>query len=245
MIIYTRSHNTALVDMKDQCRGINTKYQPIEERAVKEKIPSNLFWNFGETYEVAESTYDSGYGVGENAIWVDHHRKVIFFKKGLGIAKPFFVLLDTFTPKDDKEHFYEVHFQLGTEPTTETEKSITADHGDGISLTLIGDAPMEVHTAEYEPRYMGWRKLRQSGVDHEHYHAPAPCFVKTGKVEYFATAAYPAKDETCPIASIACDKDSFAITLIDGSVHTFKKDDEAFKTYGTTERLEKGMDICL
>ena len=246
MIIYTRSHNTALVDMKDQCRGANTRYHAIEERAVKEKIPSNLFWNFGETYEVAESTYDCGYGAGENASWVDHHRKVIFFKKGLGIAKPFFLLLDTFTPKDENEHFYEVHFQLGTEPTTETEKSITADHGDGVTLTLIGDAPMQVHTAEYEPRYMGWRKLRQSGTEHEHLPAPAPCFVKTGKVEYFVTAAYPAKDgEACAIASVACDKDTFTITLTDGSVHTFAKNDPAFKTYGTAERLEKGMDICM
>ena len=155
------------------------------------------------------------------------------------------MLLDTFIPKDEKEHLYEVHFQLGTEPTTETEKSITADHGDGVSLTLISDAPMEVHTAEYEPRYMGWRKLRKSGTDHEHYHAPAPCFVKTGKIAYFATAAYPAKDEVCPIASMACDKDSFTITLTDGSVHTFKKDDAAFATMGTVERLEKGLDIGL
>ena len=245
MIVSTLAHNTGHVDRRNQNRGRNTSFRALEEKAVKEKIPSNLFWSFGEDIEVAESTYDSGYGVAPDAVWVDHHRKVIFFKKGLGIAKPFFVLLDTFTPKDDKEHFYEVHFQLGTEPTTETEKSITADHGDGVSLTLISDAPMEVHTAEYEPRYMGWRKLRQSGVDHEHYHAPAPCFVKTGKIAYFATAAYPAKDEACPIASMACDKDTFSITLTDGSVHTFRKDDAAFATMGTVERLEKGLDIGL
>ncbi len=246
MIVMTRAHNTALVDMKDQRRGANTNFRAIEEKAVTDKIPSNLFWNFGDTYEVAESTYDSGYGVGETASWVDHHRKVIFFKKGLGMAKPFFVLLDTFTPKDDNEHMYEVHFQLGTEPTTETEKSITADHGDGVTLTLISDAPMTVHTAEYEPRYMGWRKIRKSGTDHEHLHAPAPCFVKKGKIENVITVAYPAKDgETCPITAVACDEKSFAITLSDGSVHTFKKDDAAFKTYGTAERLEKGMDICM
>ncbi len=245
MIVSTRAHNTAFVDMKGQNRGKNTPFRAIEEKAVKEKIPSNLFWNFGEDYEVAESTYDSGYGF-EPAIYVDHHRKVIFFKKGLGIAKPFFILLDTFTPKDENEHFYEVHFQLGTEPTTEAEKSITADHGDGVSLTLIGDAPMQVHTAEYEPRYIGWRKLRKSGVDHEHYPAPAPCFVKTGKVEYFATVAYPAKDgEACAVAAVACDKDTFTLTLADGSVHTFAKNDPAFATMGTAERLEKGIDIGL
>lgn len=245
MIVSTLAHNTGHVDGCNQNRGHNTKFRLIEERAVREKIPSNLFWNFGETYEVAESTYDSGYNVAPNTVWVDHHRKVIFFKKGLAGTQPFFVLLDTFTPKDDKEHMYEVHFQLGTEPTTETENSITADHGDGVTLTLVGDGKLVVHTAEKEPRYMGWRKLRKSGVDHEHLPAPAPCFVKNGGVEYFVTVAYPAKDAPCAVASVACDADSFTLTLTDGSVHTFKKDDEAFKTMGTAERLEKGLDIGL
>jgi hypothetical protein len=57
--------------------------------------------------------------------------------------------------------------------------------------------------------------------------------------------AYPAKDETCPIASVACDKDTFALTLADGTVHTFGRDAEVFKAYGTAERIEKGMDICM
>jgi hypothetical protein len=57
--------------------------------------------------------------------------------------------------------------------------------------------------------------------------------------------AYPAKDETCPIARVACDKDGFTITLVDGTVHAFARNAEAFKTYGTAERIEKGMDICM
>ena len=244
MIVMTRAHNTALVDMQDQRRGAHTDFRSIESRAVLEKIPSDLAWNFGETYECAAGSYDCGYGV-DPGVFVTHHRKVIFFKKGLGMAKPFFVLLDTFTPKDGAEHLYEVHFQLGTEPTAETEYSITADHGDGVTLTLIGDAPLIVHTAEKEPRYMGWRKRRQSGVDHEHSPAPAPCFTRKGRVEYFITAVYPAKDEVCPIAKVACGRDSFTLTMKDGESFSFAKDDPAFAVMGTAERLEKGLDICL
>jgi hypothetical protein len=137
-----------------------------------------------------------------------------------------------------------VHFQLGTEPTTETEHSITADHGDGVTLTLIGDAPMEVHTAEKEPRFMGWKKIRSAGTDHEHLPAPAPCFVKKGGEEHFITVAYPAKDgESCPITAVSCNAESFAITLADGKTHTFEKADPAFQTFGTAERLAKGEKV--
>ena len=244
MIIRTRAHNTALVDMQDQRRGHHTDFHTIESRAVAEKIPSDLAWNFGEEYECAAGTYNCGYGVNPG-VFAEHHRKVIFFKKGLGAAKPFFVLLDTFTPQDDAEHLYEVHFQLGTEPTDETEYSITAHHGDGVTLTLIGDAPLITHTAEKEPRYMGWRKLRLSGVEHEHYPAPAPCFTRKGRTEYFITAVYPAKDESCPITAVAADKDSFTVTMADGGSFTFAKADPAFAVMGTEERLAKGLDICL
>ena len=87
---------------------------------------------------------------------------------------------------------------------------------------------------------MGWKKIRSAGTDHEHLPAPAPCFVKRGGIEHFITVAYPAKNEACPIASVACDADTFAITLADGSVHTFEKNDPAFKTVGTAERLANG-----
>ena len=244
MIISTRAHNTALVDMQDQTRGYHTNFRSIEEKAVAEKIPSDLAWNFGEDLECAEGTYDCGYGM-EPGVFVDHKRKVIFFKKGLGTAKPFFVLLDTFTPKDDAEHLYEVHFQLGTEPTAEDAYSITADHGDGVTLTLIGNAPLITHTAETKPRYMGWRKHRRSGVDHEHYPAPAPCFTGKGKTEYFVTAVYPAKNETCPIRKVDADGDSFTITMADGQIFRFERNDPAFAVMGTEERLKKGLNICL
>ena len=243
MTVLTRAHNTAMVDMLDQRRGYNTEYRKIEENAVINKIPSDLSWNFGETYEVAAGTYDCGYGVNP-AVKVDHHRKVIFFKKGLGIAKPFFVLLDDFAPKDENEHLYEVLFQLDIQPYTATEYTVTADHGDGVALTLVSSAPANIIIGQNEPRYMGWRKIEgHSGEDIVHNPAPAVLFTEKGRESHVATVAYPAKDEACPVQSVACDKDSFTVTMANGESYTFAKNDPAFDTIGTAERLEKGMPL--
>ncbi len=244
MTTSTRAHNTAMVDMLGQGRGANTDFRKIEENAVTNKIPSDLSWNFGEAYEVAEGLYNCGYG-GKPGVWVDHHRKVIFFKKGLGAAKPFFLLLDTFTPKDEAEHLYEVLFQLDIQPYTATEKTVTADHGDGVSLTLVSSAPANIIVGQNAPRYMGWRKIEgHSGEDIVHNPAPAVLFTEKGRETFVATVAYPAKDEEgCAVASVCCDKDSFTITLTDGKIYTFEKNDPAFATVGTAERLEKGLPL--
>ena len=58
-----------------------------------------------------------------------------------------------------------------------------------------------------------------------------------------ATVAYPAKDEVCPVQSVACDQDGFTITMANGECYTFDKNDPAFATIGTAERLEKGMPL--
>ncbi|MBP3591177.1 MAG: heparinase II/III family protein [Clostridia bacterium] len=244
MTVSTRAHNTALVDMKDQRRGYNTDFRKIEENAVINKIPSDLSWRFGDTYEVAEGLYDCGYGANP-AVFVDHHRKVIFFKKGLGIAKPFFILLDAFKPKDEAEHLYEVLFQLDIQPYTVAEKTVTVDHGDGVTLSLVSSAPANIIVGQNEPRYMGWRKIEgHSGEDIVHNPAPAVLFTEKGRETFVATAAYPAKDgEGCAVASVVCDKDTFTITMTDGKAYTFEKNDPAFATAGAAERLEKGMPL--
>ncbi len=242
MLISTYGHNTALVDTLGQ-NNRKTHSRAEEERKVREHIPSDLAWNFTEDHEVCEAAYRLGYG--EDLIPVDHERKVIFFKKGLDGSQPFFVLLDTFIPKDEKEHLYEVHFQLGTEPTTETENSITANYGDGVTLTLLSSGKKSVETAQYEPRYTGWKKKFAPGSEHEHYPAPAVFFSEQGERSFVATVAYPAKDAPCPIASVACDKDTFTLSMADGKSYTFDKNAPEFKTYSTPERLANGEDFGL
>ncbi len=242
MLCSTYGHNTALVDTLGQ-NNRKTHSRAEEERIVREHIPSDLAWSFTEDYEVCEAAYRLGYG--DALIPVDHERKVIFFKKGISGSQPFFVLLDTFLPKDGGEHLYEVHFQLGTEPTAEQGNAITADHGDGVTLTLLSSGKMSVECAQYEPRYTGWKKRFAPGSEHEHYPAPAVFFSARGAEAYVATVAYPAKNGTCPITALACGKDAFSIVMADGKTYTFEKNDPTFRTFSTAERLEKGMDVGL
>jgi hypothetical protein len=92
---------------------------------------------------------------------------------------------------------------------------------------------------------MGWRKIEgHSGEDIVHDPAPAVLFTEKGREAFVATVAYPANDsEGCAVASVACDKDSFTLTMADGKAYTFDKNDSAFATVGTAERLEKGMSL--
>ena len=240
MLCSTYGHNTALVDALGQNRR-KTHSRAEEERCVREHIPSDLSWSFGEQIETCAASYN--YGYGEDLIPVLHNRKVIFFKKGLGGSQPFFVLLDDFAAEDGEEHLYEALFQLGTEPIEVTDAAVTADHGDGVTLTLVSSGAREIAIGQYEPRYTGWKKKFAPGAEHEHYPAPAVFFSAKGKEQYIATALYPAKNEVCPVASVSCDKDTFSVTMKDGNTFTFDKNDSAFKTFGTLERLEKGMDI--
>ena len=242
MLISTYGHNTGVVDTFGQ-NNRKTHSRAEEERCVREHIPSDLSWNFSEDVECCAAAYRLGYG--EDLIPVDHERKVIFFKKGIGGSQPFFVLLDDFAAKDAHEHLCEVLFQLGREPITEAETTVTADHGDGVSLTLVSSGAREIAIGQYEPRYTGWRKKYAPGAEHEHYPAPAIYFSGKGESVSIATAVYPAKDAACPIASVACDSQCFTLAMANGECYTFDKNDPAFKTYGTIERLEKGMDICL
>ena len=76
-----------------------------------------------------------------------------------------------------------------------------------------------------------------------HNPAPAVLFTEKGREIFVATVAYPAKDEACPVASVSCDKDTFSVTMTDGNAYTFEKNDPAFDTVGTAERLEKGLPL--
>lgn len=231
-VLSSRSHNTGLVDTFGQNRGATFSI-PNEERIVKESIPSDLSWSLGgDVYECAEGEYARGYG--DALIQVTHHRKVIFFKKGLPGTLPFFVLLDRFTPMDGQEHLYEVLFQLGTQPIVHQDSTVTADHGDGVTLSLIGSAPVNILTAQYKPRYMGWRKRHAPGTDHEHYPAPAVLFTQRGGETRMATVIYPNREAGLPIAAVEAPPHgdgSFTIRLADGTAYTFREDAAEFATF--------------
>ena len=220
-VLSTRAHNTGMVDREGQNRRAKYEWHP-EDLFVK----SDLSWHFTEDFEVAESEYREGYGA--DFIDVTHRRKVIFFKKGIEGTKPFFVLIDTFSPQDGKEHFYEVLFQLDKQPIEAQGKCVTAKHEDGVSLSLIGTAYPEILIGQYSPRYMGWRKIKAPGTDHEPMPAPAVCFTEYGGEKTLVTVVYPNDEPTLPVRSVRADESGFVIGTSDGKERFFAFDDARF-----------------
>ncbi len=222
-ILSTKAHNTALVDGKDQNR--RARYRWNEGDIAKK---ADLSWNFGDDVEVAEGRYTEGYGA--DFVDVTHRRKVIFFKKGIEGTKPFFVLVDTFSPQDGKEHLYEVNFQLDKEPIELVGKHVRVRHADGVFLSLISDAYPTVAIAQKYPRFIGWRKIRDTKVAHEHTPAPEVLFTGYGGEKTIVTVVYPTDEATTPIASVTSDKDGFTLFMVDNSKHFFAFSDEKFQT---------------
>ncbi len=222
-VLSTRAHNTAMVDTYGQNRRKNYEWHPedLQKR-------SNIAWHFGEDFEVSEGEYDEGYG--PDLIPVTHHRKMIFFKRGIEGTKPFFLLVDTFIPKDEKEHLYEVHFQLDKEPIEAQGKRVTARHENGVSLTMLSTAYPTILIGQYRPRYMGWRQIYAPGTDHEHMPAPAVSFTEYGGEKTVVTLLYPNDEPACPILGIVLEDNGFTIETIDKSKHFFAFSDKNFET---------------
>lgn len=222
-ILSTKAHNTALVDGMDQNR--RATYEWHDEDIHKK---SDLAYRFGTELEVAEGSYRDGYGAA--LVKVTHHRKVVFFKKGIEGTKPFFLLLDTFTPEDGEKHLYEVNFQLGTEPLRLLGKQARVLYSDGVSLTFISSAYPTVAVAQKHPRFIGWRKIRDTKSAHEHLPAPALLFTEHGTEKRVATIVYPSDEEICPISAVSVNEDGFTIEKTDGSKHFFAYSDDRFAT---------------
>ena len=222
-ILSTKAHNTALVDGMDQNR--RATYAWADEDIHKR---SDLAYRFGDVLEVAEGSYSEGYG--PSLVKVTHHRKVIFFKQGLEGTKPFFLLLDTFTPEDGGEHLYEVNFQLGVEPLELLGKQARVLYPDGVSLSFVSSAYPTVAIAQKHPRFIGWRKIRDTKSEHEHLPAPALLFTEHGEKRRVATLVYPSDEAVCPIVSVSVNGDGFTIEKADGSEHFFAYSDDRLAT---------------
>lgn len=220
-VLGTRSHNTGLVDGMGQNRRKTYVWhdEDIEKRATE------LCYRASDAYEVTESVYEDGYGPGLLA--ARHHRKVIFFKRGLDALKPFFVLLDDFSANG--EHRYEVSFQLPSVKTECYRTDVTARYANGASLRIVSDAHPKLTIGQYEPEYMGWRSIH--GVEeHEHEPAPVLSFEKRGENVRFVTliCPSPAGEEVPAVAARLHDRGF--VLAVNGKEYTFDAGDRAFDT---------------
>ncbi len=201
----TRSHNCGLVDGMGQLCFAKTDIYGFIDTSKK----GRLTWTSDDSLDTVECYYDFGYGKnfrpdkahGEKRddsgdAYAKHTRKVIFIKRGLGDAKPFFIVLDRFEAMDEKEHLYELSFQLDEVKADAGENSVKVTYANGTTLTMISTVSPDIIIGQTEPELAGWKPE----LDHQKDHRPAPLvsFAQNGKTAHFATVLYPAPSESSP-----------------------------------------------
>jgi hypothetical protein len=234
-VLDTRSHNCALVDdMGQNRRGrYSWRNEPLDRYA-------GMKWSFSPAVDTVEGIYDQGYGPA--FLPVTHRRKLILFKEGLAGSQPFALVADRFTSEDGAAHVFAPSYQLGFETYTDEVNTFTADHGDGVTLTLIASVPHTVAVGQTEPLFLGWRK-RYDNAAAVNEAVPAPCvrYPVTGKTARIVTALCPSKDGGKTVAEVIASRDvgDTAVTLLftDGTRLTVNEadypcsDDGADKLY--------------
>ena len=194
-ILSSYSHNVALVDGQGQNRRARYCWHAEDIKKL-----ADIRSEFGEQTEWAEGVYDEGFGPEFTP--VRHTRRLTWYKEDVGeIKAPFWVVLDTFEPKDDKEHEYTLlwHLMPHTNPQI-SGNHIDADYGDGVHFHLIGQSAPTIVEGQKTPLYIGWRPIHGPG-DHEHQPAPCAMYTYRGKCLTVATVLYPTT-EACPFTRV-------------------------------------------
>lgn len=197
----TRSHNCAMVDDRSQNRRAGYRWQPEMISQL-----SDLRWSFKDNYDTAEGIYSEGYG--SEHIDVTHKRKVIFFRRGLEGTLPFAAVIDRFISNDGAGHKIAISYQLGRQPISVKRRVVTADHGDGVTFSIVGPETPQVVMGQKKPYYLGWIPVH--GAAGEHEHDPAPCVRFTREdVETlrYVTVLYPSNNGVCPISTVEASED--------------------------------------
>ena len=221
-VLGTYSHNCGLVDDLGQNRRNSYKWLPemIGQR-------SDMKWMLSSSVDAVEGIYSEGYGPDLTA--VTHKRKAIFFKKGIGGSLPFVLVSDRYLSGDQNEHKFATSYQMDIQPYTVDGKIFTADHGDGVTMSIISSIVPEVIVAQKEPYFIGWRK--RFGADSESFeHSPAPClqYVARGKEKRIVTLLYPSNDGRISISEVIasdCVNDTSVTLIIDAKSYTIDEND--------------------
>ena len=225
----TRSHNCGLVDGMGQLCFAKTDIYGFIDTSKKGRITSES----NENIDSVECYYDLGYGKnfrpdkahGEKRdasgdAYAKHTRKILFVKKGIGDAKPFFILIDTFETMDEKEHLYEISFQLDEVKADIFGNSVKVSYANGTSLTMTSSVSPEIIIGQTEPELAGWKPE----LDHHKDHRPAPLvnLAQRGKSAHFATVLYPSPSEDAPKIAILELSDALLTLEINGEKHSFE-----------------------
>ncbi|MBN1935242.1 MAG: alginate lyase family protein [Anaerolineae bacterium] len=224
-VLSTRAHNTVRVDGQDQNRRLNYSREAFDVTAL-----ASLVWKTTPQYDVAEATYDEGYGPGA-ARTVAHTRKVIFLKQGA--AGPCWIVVDRFAPADDLAHTYQLLWHFESDCVKSDGILAYSEDADTPNLTILPAAQKELRLSLISgadaPEWQGWKAIKnhQQGE-----YAPAPTVVyewtarastRRAGMARLVTVLYPTRaGESCPLRAVTASSDPGATTiqleLINGSI---------------------------
>lgn len=208
-VLSTRSHNTIRVNGQDQNRG---RHYHWNENDIKKDSGINAV--ITDTYDMAESIYDEGYGPEAKNIAV-HKRKVIFIKKPEKDINPFFIVIDRLYSNENNE--YELLWHLDEENVTQNGTEITTDN------IKIFTSNKDLHTSlikgQEEPELQGYKANTFLTGDYSPIYALQ--YLAKGSNLKVVTLFYPLYDKDCLITGIDTqvdvDDDNVVIIFRDGS----------------------------
>jgi hypothetical protein len=202
------SHNVVLVDGQPQRR----RGQKREAYVVKQPMPH--MWESKPDYDYVEATFDEDFG-GAVKRGVSHTRGVLFIKPDL------WVVLDTLTANDGKEHSYDAlfHFdgkvkadglRLDTRNADEANLTVAARPDAGLSLKIVEGQ---------EDPVQGWLPNGHSGVRA----APVGIYTAHAQAAHLLYALVPAPKGTAgrlqAIEALDNDPAAARIKFTDGRVY--------------------------
>ena len=208
-VLSSRAHNTVLVDGMGQNR--RSRYHWEAEDRTK---PADLSVKLGAERDVARGIYAEGYG--PDNLDVRHERTVVKVKRNPLGLKTFYLVIDRLTAADGLPHVYDAHWQLEDVPVLTGGASgspyshhergnylaellhgsrVTADYGDGVTLTLLSGENCTLRRGSRKP-FVGWRTPNRP--------ATAVDFTAVAPSARIVTLLYPS-DEGCPIETVTYD----------------------------------------
>ena len=173
-VLTSPGHNTVLVDGQGQHRS-GKKETYFWPRPWNTPAPpqNDARWKSTKDFDYASGLYTNGYG-NQNEIAVIHRRQIMFLK-----AEKLFVIYDTLTPQDQREHSYEALFHLDAtnavvDPAT---KTIRSENPGAANIAIIpatgGGLDVGIVKGKTDEPVQGW-------ANHPWRAIPTAIFRKTG-----------------------------------------------------------------
>lgn len=220
--IDTFAHNTVLVDSLPQRRaGQRDRWQYV----VKDPLPQGFVTT--AAFDYAWGIYDEGYGKLDNRI-ASHRREVACIRAGAGPGWPddFWIIVDSFQPRDEKPHTFDAMFHLNADgieidlagPTVRTRNS----SGSNLAILATGTAALAMtnQAGQEKPHVQGWVRQGNYGVRP----IPTPVYrLESAGAAKMVFLLYPTREgKTCPITGVKLQPAGrgSSIALVDNSGKT-------------------------